>query len=103
MSAEFPLSRRQHEMITTMVSVTNPVSTSSYLLPSSASEELPPLLHMAPHLSARGTSTLLDNTLLSTHFAYSPWLASGWDVGVSLCPEGEEVFVGSDWGGHLSL
>jgi len=44
----------------------------SILLLSPASEAITPALGMAPlHLSARGTSTLLNNALLSAHFRFA--------------------------------
>ncbi len=46
-----------------------PVWTSPYLPPSPASEAVNPTFgYGAPHLSARGTSTLLNSALLSAHF-----------------------------------
>ena len=49
----------------------------------------------APHLSARGTSTLLDHSLLSTRFVFSAWLASGWGCRGRRLPKNEEILVGS--------
>src|SRR6266705_5293715 len=47
----------------------------------------------APHLSARGTSTLLDNALLSTRFAYSAFACfrmgmSRTDIGAMMATRG---------------
>jgi len=45
----------------------------------------------APHLSARGTLTLLDNALLSTRFAYSALaLLQDGNVRIGIFPEREK-------------
>ncbi len=55
-----------------------PVWTSPYLPPSPASEAVNPTFgYGAPHLSARGTSTLLNSALLSAHFRVADQPGSG--------------------------
>ena len=57
-----------------------PVWTSPYLPPSPASEAVNPTFgYGAPHLSARGTSTLLNSALLSAHFLVPIPRASSWE------------------------
>ena len=72
-----------------------PVWTSPYLPPSPASEAVNPTFgYGAPHLSARGTSTLLNSALLSAHYDKSDFS--------STCTSAVRFMAFADRPSHLS-